>query len=248
MARQGGEDLSAGSAALARRIDHTLLRPDATRADIERLCEEAARFGFHAVCVAPVWVADAARLLPPEVAVCSVAGFPLGSSLPEIKADEAVAAIESGASEIDLVMQIGWLLEAVPRGGHSPIDEAGLEDVAREIKLVRTALRAARSRTPPAQRVLKVIIETALLDERQKTVAARTAADAGADFIKTCTGFSGGGATVADIALLRTAVGGRAQLKASGGIRDRASALALIEAGADRLGCSASVAIVGQDA
>lgn len=230
--------------ALARRIDHTLLRPEAARADIERLCEEAVRFGFHAVCVAPVWVAEAARQLPPEVAVCSVAGFPLGSSLPEIKADEAVAAIESGAREVDLVMQIGWLIEAVPRGGQAPIDETGLDDVAREIRLVRTALRAALSRTPPEQRVLKVIIETALLDARQKTVAARLAADAGAEYVKTCTGFLGGAASVADIALLRAALGGRARLKASGGIRDRATALALIEAGADRLGCSASVAIV----
>ena len=234
--------------ALARRIDHTLLRPEATRADIERHCDEAVRFGFHAVCVAPVWVAEASRQLPPEVAVCSVAGFPLGSSLPEIKADEAVAAIESGAREVDLVMQIGWLLEAVPVGGQAPIDEGSLDDVAREIRLVRSAVLAALARTPPEQRLLKVIIETSLLDERQKTVAARLAADAGADYVKTCTGFSGGGATVADIALLRQAVGGRVRLKASGGIRDRELALALIEAGADRLGCSASVAIVSQDA
>lgn len=200
------------------------------------------------MCVAPVWVAEAARLLPAEVAVCSVAGFPLGSSLPELKADEAVAAVESGAREIDMVLQLGWLIEAVPRGGSAPIDEAGLADVAREIKLVRAALRAAIARTPPEQRLLKVIIETALLDGRQKTVAARTAVEAGADFVKTSTGFSGGGASAADIALLRAAVGDRARLKASGGIRDRAGALSLLEAGADRLGCSASVAIVQQGA
>jgi len=196
------------------------------------------------VCVAPVWVAEAARLLPPAVAVCSVAGFPLGSSLPETKADEAAAAIESGASEIDLVMQVGWLAEAVPAGGQEPIDEQGLQDVSREIRLVRAAVRSALARTPPERRLLKVIIETALLDERQKTVAARLAAEAGADFVKTSSGFAGGGATPADVALLRDALAGRARIKASGGIRDRAAALALIEAGADRLGCSASVAIV----
>jgi len=196
--------------------------------------------------VAPVWVAEAARLLPSQVAVCSVAGFPLGSSLPETKADEAAAAVESGAREVDLVLQLGWLLEAVPRGGQEPVDEAGLDDVAREIRLVKAAMRAALARTPPEQRVLKVILETPLLDARQKTVAARLAAEAGADFVKTCTGFAGG-ATVPDVVALREAVAGRARIKASGGIRDRASALALLEAGADRLGCSASVAIV-QDA
>ncbi|HZM00101.1 MAG TPA: deoxyribose-phosphate aldolase, partial [Planctomycetota bacterium] len=217
-------------------------------ADIERLCGEAAAFGFHAVCVAPVWVAAAARLLPPNVCVCSVAGFPLGSSLPETKADEAAAAIESGAREVDLVMQLGWLREAVPAGGQQPVDEDGLGDVAREIRLVRAAMRAALARTPPEQRLLKVIVETGLLDERQKTVAARVAAEAGADYVKTCTGFLGGGATVADVGLLRSALGGRARIKAAGGIRDRAAALALIEAGADRLGCSASVAIVRSDA
>jgi deoxyribose-phosphate aldolase len=189
-------------------------------------------------------VAEAARLLPQEVAVCSVAGFPLGSSLPETKADEAVAAIESGAREVDMVLQIGWLVEAVPRGGDGPVDESGLDDVAREIRLVKAAVRSALARTPPEERVLKVIIETALLDERQKTLAARLAADAGADFVKTGTGFLGGGATVADVALLREALGGRARIKAAGGIRTRELALALLEAGADRLGCSASVAIV----
>ena len=195
------------------------------------------------MCVAPVWVAEAARLLPLRVAVCSVAGFPLGSSMPETKADEAVAAIESGASEVDMVLQLGWLLEAVPRGGSEPVDEAGLDDVAREIRLVKAAVRAALGRTPPEQRLLKVIIETALLDERQKTVAAGLAAGAGADFVKTSTGFLGG-ATVADVALLREALGGRARIKAAGGIRTREQAQALLDAGADRLGCSASVAIV----
>ena len=196
------------------------------------------------MCVAPVWVAEAARLLPSQVAVCSVAGFPLGNSLPETKADEAAAAVESGAREVDVVLQIGWLTEAVPRGGQAPVDEAGLDDVAREIRLVKAAMRAALARTPPEQRLLKVILETPLLDARQKSVAARLAAEAGADFVKTGTGFAGGGATVEDVVALREAVGGRARIKAAGGIRTRAAALALLEAGADRLGCSASVEIV----
>ena len=195
------------------------------------------------MCVAPVWVAEANRLLPGQVAVCSVAGFPLGHALPETKADEAAAAVESGASEVDMVLQLGWLLEAVPAGGSQPVDQAGLDDVAREIRLVKAAMRAALARTPPEKRVLKVIIEAALLDERQKAVAAGLAADAGADFVKTGTGFLGE-ATVADVELLRATLGGRARIKAAGGIRTREQARALLEAGADRLGSSASVAIV----
>jgi deoxyribose-phosphate aldolase len=219
---------------------HTLLRPEASRGH-ERLCAEAASTGFH-WCVSRR--CGSPRRTPAAPARASAAcRLPLRLDA-RTKADEAAAAIESGAREVDLVMQIGWLCEAVPRGGQQPLDEEGLGDIAREIRLVRAAMRAALARTPPEQRLLKVIIETGLLDERQKTVAAHVAAEAGADYVKTCTGSLGGGATVADVSLLRAALGGRARIKAAGGIRDRAAALALIEAGADRLGCSASVAIV----
>ncbi len=213
------------------------------RADVLELCAAADEHGFAAVCVNPIWVATAVAALRGPARVVTVAGFPLGAQTARLKAAEARAAIAAGAHEVDMVLQLGWLLSAVPAGG-GPIDEAALAAVKREIAGVVRALREADGPVAASERRLKVILETALLDERQKTVAARAAVAAGADFVKTCTGFSGGGATVADVELLRAAVGRRARIKASGGIRDRQTALRLVAAGADRLGCSASLALV----
>jgi deoxyribose-phosphate aldolase len=255
VARQGGEGLTdpaaggaAGAAgdgvdrALAARIDHTLLRADAGEADVLALCDEAARHGFHAVCVNPAWVRTAAARVAAPVRVCSVAGFPLGAGCPEIKAAEAARAIEDGAHEVDMVLAIGRLLAALPAGG--AVDEAGLERVADEIRIVGAAVHGARSSVPPAERVLKVILETALLGAPRIARAARLAADAGADYVKTSTGLLGPGADVETVRALAAALQGRARIKASGGIRTRAQALALVQAGADRLGASASLALV----
>ncbi|MGQ0553096.1 MAG: deoxyribose-phosphate aldolase [Planctomycetota bacterium] len=232
-------DAEHSTAALAACIDHTLLRPQATRAQIQAHCAEARQHGFATVCVNPVWVAEAAaRLAGSAVRVCTVAGFPLGAGLPEQKAREAAAAIEAGAAEVDMVLQVGWLIA----GDELP----ALRD---EIVAVRKALESARGAVPAERRVLKVILETGLLDEGQKRLGAQLAAEAGAHFVKTCTGFSsagpmGGGATVADVRLLRSVLPAQVQVKASGGIRDLATARALLAAGATRLGCSASVVIV----
>ncbi|MDW8327876.1 MAG: deoxyribose-phosphate aldolase [Anaerolineales bacterium] len=211
---------------LAALIDHTLLKPEATTAQIEQLCAEAVRYGFAAVCVNPAYVKLAARLLRrSSVSVCTVAGFPLGATLPEVKAYEAARALELGAREIDMVINIGAL-----RSG----DEA---TVARDIRTVAKAVRAGGG-------LLKVILETALLTDDQKRAACRIAKKCGADFVKTSTGFAGGGATVADVALMRETVGPKMGVKAAGGIRSLADAQALIAAGANRLGTSAGVAIM----
>ena len=211
---------------LASYIDHTLLRADATPEQVERLCEEAVERSFAAVCVGGVYVRRCARLLKGKgVAVCTVAGFPLGASTPTAKLFETVRALEDGADEVDAVIAVGPLL-----GG----DEA---HVARELEALARAAHAAGGR-------LKAILECALLDEALKVRAAELARDAGCDFVKTSTGFAAGGATVEDVALLRRTVGDAVGVKAAGGIRDAAVARALIEAGADRLGCSASVALV----
>ncbi len=210
---------------LARLIDHTLLRPDATAADVAATCAEARQYGFAMVCLNPVWVAHAAGLLVGSpVGVCSVIGFPFGASRPDIKAAEAAAARADGAREIDMVILLGAL-------------KGGDRDAARaDIAAVRAAISGA---------TLKVIIETAMLDDHLKTLACEIAVAAGADFVKTSTGYGGGGATLHDVALMRRIVGPSIGVKASGGIRDRATAEAMVAAGATRLGCSASVAIVG---
>ncbi|MCS6908976.1 MAG: deoxyribose-phosphate aldolase [Anaerolineales bacterium] len=211
---------------LAALIDHTLLKPEATTAQIEQLCAEAVRYGFAAVCVNPAYVKLAARLLRrSSVSVCTVAGFPLGATLPEVKAYEAARALELGAREIDMVINVGAL-----RSG----DEA---TVARDIRAVVKAVRAGGG-------LLKVILETALLTDDQKRAACRIAKKCGADFVKTSTGFAGGGATVADVALMRETVGPKMGVKAAGGIRSLADAQALVAAGANRLGTSAGVAIM----
>ncbi|HEY8424989.1 MAG TPA: deoxyribose-phosphate aldolase [Limnochordales bacterium] len=210
---------------LASRIDHTLLKPQASPADVERLCREAVEWRFYAVCVNPVYVPLAVReLAGTGIRVATVVGFPLGATTSLAKAVEAAEAVAAGAVEIDMVGPVGLLL-----GG----DERAW---AEHVRAVRRAIG------PSA--VLKVILETGLLDERLKRVAARLSVEEGAHFVKTSTGFGPGGATVEDVRLLVETVAGRARVKASGGIRTAEDALRLLEAGADRLGTSSGVAIV----
>ncbi len=211
-------------AELARMIDHTLLRPDATEAQVSRVCDEAIRHGFWSVCVNPVRVRLVAEALANSgVRTCSVVGFPFGATTPEAKAAEAAQAVVSGAGEIDMVIHVGAL------------KEGRLDAVRDDIAHVRRATQGA---------LLKVIIESCLLDDAEKQAACRLAAETGADYVKTSTGYGGGGATLADVALMRGVVGDRLGVKASGGIRDFATAAAMVEAGATRIGASASVAIV----
>ncbi len=212
---------------LARYIDHTILRPDATEAQIRQLCAEALEFGFRSVCLNPTWVSLASELLRrSEVLVCSVVGFPLGATLPEIKATESRHAIRNGAREIDMVINVGAL-----KSGNDAL-------VLRDIRAVVEACRDGSA-------VCKVILETALLSDDEKRRACELARTARAHFVKTSTGFSTGGATVADVALMSSVVRGAGmEVKASGGIRSYSDAKAMIEAGATRLGASASIAIV----
>ncbi len=213
-------------------IDHTLLKPLAGEKDIIRLCREAVDFGFGAVCVHGGWVSTAARLLEQqEVEVASVVGFPLGAAHHEVKAYEARRAVSMGASEIDMVINLGALREGDDR------------TLIRELESVIGAIKLENSRA-----AVKVIIETGYLTHEEKVRACRLAAGAGADFVKTSTGFGPGGATVPDIRLMRHTVGLRVGVKASGGIRNRAEAILLIEAGANRIGTSSGVAIVSEEA
>jgi deoxyribose-phosphate aldolase len=214
-------------AELAALIDHTCLVPQAGASDVERLCAEAKRYGFHAVCVAPARVSAAVRLVADSpVRVCTVAGFPLGASIPRVKLAAARAALELGADEIDMVMQIGAL-----KDGDAVI-------VRDEIARVADAVHE----TPG--RILKVILETVLLTDEEIVTGCEIAADAGADFVKTSTGFASGGASVEAVRLMRRAVGETLGVKAAGGIRDFRAARAMIEAGANRIGASASVEIM----
>jgi len=212
---------------MAALIDHTVLKPEATQDQVEKLCAEAREYTFATVCVAPTWTALAASLLKgTPVGVATVVGFPHGNTLSQVKAIETTMVVEAGATEVDMVLNVGALKD-------------GNEDLVRaDIKAVVEAAEAAGGAG------VKVIFETALLTDAQKATACRLSEEAGADFVKTSTGFASGGATTADIALMRGAVGDRLGVKASGGIRDLATALAMVEAGASRLGCSASVAIV----
>lgn len=216
------------AAGIAGLIDHTLLAPEATPGQIETLCIEAVRFGFYAVCVNPCHLGQAARLLAGEKPVpITVVGFPLGASLARAKAYEAAEAIALGAREIDMVMNLGWL-----KAGDR---EAVIRDIAAVVRAV----------TPLP---VKVILETCLLSDEEKTLACRLAHDAGAAFVKTSTGFAKAGANVEDVRLLRRCAdelsGGVMGVKASGGIKSLAQAQALVEAGASRIGASASVRIV----
>jgi deoxyribose-phosphate aldolase len=219
----GAADAHAGVAAL---IDHTLLKPDATRAQIEQLCAEAARFGFATVCINPTWVAlAAARLRGTPVGVCAVVGFPLGATTPDVKQFETRRVIFDGAREVDMVINIGAL------------KSGDLRAVERDIEAVVQPCRDARVTS-------KVIIEAALLTDDEKVTACTLARAACADFVKTSTGFGPGGATVADVALMRRVVGGEMGVKAAGGVRDLQALQAMVAAGATRVGASAGVRIV----
>lgn len=209
---------------IASMIDHTLLKPEATPAQVEKLCAEAAEYHFASVCVNPVYIPLAARLLDGTgVKVCCVVGFPLGAIAPEQKAAEAASCAAMGAEELDMVIHVG----AAKAGDWALVQR----DIAGVVK-------AAAGRT------VKVIIETCLLTDEEKVKACEAAKAAGADFVKTSTGFSTGGATTHDIALMRKTVGHEMGVKASGGIRDYATAMAMIEAGANRIGASAGIEIV----
>ena len=209
---------------IASMIDHTLLKPEATPAQVEKLCAEAAEYHFASVCVNPVYIPLAARLLDGAgVKVCCVVGFPLGAIAPEQKAAEAASCAAMGAEELDMVIHVG----AAKAGDWALVQR----DIAGVVK-------AAAGRT------VKVIIETCLLTDEEKVKACEAAKAAGADFVKTSTGFSTGGATTHDIALMRKTVGPEMGVKASGGIRDYATAMAMIEAGANRIGASAGIEIV----
>ena len=209
---------------IASMIDHTLLKPEATPAQVEKLCAEAAEYHFASVCVNPVYIPLAARLLDGTgVKVCCVVGFPLGAIAPEQKAAEAASCAAMGAEELDMVIHVG----AAKAGDWALVQR----DIAGVVK-------AAAGRT------VKVIIETCLLTDEEKVKACEAVKAAGADFVKTSTGFSTGGATTHDIALMRKTVGPEMGVKASGGIRDYATAMAMIEAGANRIGASAGIEIV----
>ncbi len=209
---------------LARWIDHTLLKPDATQTDIETICKEAVEHQFASVCINPTWVPLVYRLLRgSQTKVCTVVGFPLGATLPEVKAYETQAVVEKGAEEIDMVINIG----ALKSGDYSLVEHD-----------IRSVVRVA------GRRIVKVILETCLLDDEEKVKACVIAQKAGANFVKTSTGFSKGGATVKDVALMRKVVGSQMGVKASGGVRSYEEACKMVEAGATRIGASASVAIV----
>ena len=209
---------------IASMIDHTLLKPEATPAQIEKLCAEAAEYHFASVCVNPVYIPLAARLLKGTgVKVCCVVGFPLGAIAPEQKAAEAASCAAMGTEELDMVIHVGAV-----KAGDWALVQRDIEGV----------VKAAAGHT------VKVIIETCLLTDEEKVKACEAAKAAGAHFVKTSTGFSTGGATTHDIALMRKTVGPEMGVKASGGIRDYEAAMAMIEAGANRIGASAGIAIV----
>ncbi|KXK02955.1 MAG: deoxyribose-phosphate aldolase [Acidobacteria bacterium OLB17] len=206
-------------------IDHTLLKPEASLADIKKLCREAAEFGFASVCVNPSYVKDAVEFLDGTgVPVCTVIGFPLGATLPDVKAYEARRAIFNGAREVDMVINVGALKSG---------DDCLVEDDIREV------VRAAHEHHV----LCKVIIETALLTDGEKVRACLAAKNAGADFVKTSTGFAKGGATANDVALMRRTVGSALGVKASGGVKGIDDARAMFEAGATRIGASVGVKI-----
>jgi deoxyribose-phosphate aldolase len=214
------------SQSIANLIDHTALKADTTKEQILTLCAEAKQYSFASVCVNPTWVKLAAEQLQEaeKVKVCTVIGFPLGANTPEVKAIETSNAIENGATEVDMVINIAAL------------KEQNDELVERDIQAV---VEAAKGKA-----LTKVIIETSLLTDEEKVRACEIAVKVGADFVKTSTGFSTGGATVEDIALMRKTVGPTIGVKASGGVRDLEGAKAMVEAGATRIGASAGVAIV----
>jgi deoxyribose-phosphate aldolase len=215
-----------GSGEVAALIDHTLLKPDATAAEIEKLCREAAEFKFATVCVNPTWVAFCARLLRGSgVGVCSVVGFPLGATTPDVKQYETRRAIFDGAVEIDMVINVGALKSG-------------------DLRLVEQDIEAVTLPCRQAGALSKVIIEAALLSDEEKVAASTLTKAAGADFVKTSTGFGPGGATIADVMLMRRVVGDSLGVKAAGGVKDLEQMKAMVAAGASRVGASAGVRIV----
>lgn len=206
-------------------IDHTILKANATKADVEKLCAEAREYDFASVCINTCFVPLAAELLAgSEVKVCCVVGFPLGAMSTEAKVFETKWAVEHGAQEVDMVINVGAMIAGD--------EKAVLEDI-------QAVVDAAHPKA-----IVKVILENCLLTDAQKIRACELCVQAGAEFVKTSTGFSTGGATVEDVALMKKAVAGKAKVKAAGGIRTKEDALAMIEAGADRIGASAGIAIV----
>jgi deoxyribose-phosphate aldolase len=227
-ARVGLHAAGGAPASVASLIDHTLLRPDATRRDIEKLCREAIEFRFATVCVNPVWVAACAQLLAGRgVPVCSVVGFPFGATSSDVKSYETRRAIFDGAGEIDMVINIGALK-------------------SNDLRIVERDIEAVVAPCRDCGVGCKVIIEAALLTDDEKVTACTLAKAAGADYVKTSTGFGPGGATVADVALMRRVVGEDMGVKAAGGIRDLEGVRAMVAAGATRVGASAGVKIVRQ--
>lgn len=214
-------------AEVARLIDHTLLKPEAQQEQILKLCDEARQFHFASVCVNPVYVPLCADTLGdlPDIKICTVIGFPLGSTLPAVKAYETQQALEVGATEIDMVLQVGALK-------------------SQDYDLVRRDISAVVDICHAHGTLCKVILETGLLTDEEKETGCRIAQDTGADFVKTSTGFGPGGATPTDIALMRHVVGPVMGVKASGGVRTYADVLAMLAAGATRIGASAGVRIV----
>ncbi len=212
---------------IARMIDQSLLKPDVIRQQIEQLCLEGRKYNFFSLCVNPVWVSLCKRMLyESTVKICTVSGFPLGASKPEVKVKEAEIAVGDGADEIDMVMNIG----ALKTGDFMLVEE--------DILVVRKAIGK--------DKILKVIIEAGVLTNTEKVKATQIVKACGADFVKTCTGFGFGDATVEDVKLLRKIAGESLGVKASGGIRDYQTALSLIQAGANRIGTSSGVKIVEQ--
>ncbi len=211
---------------LGRMIDHTLLKPDATEPQIRKLCEEAAQYGFATVCVNPTWVRLSASLLRgTQVGVCTVVGFPLGANTADVKVYETRRALFDGATEIDMVINVGALK-------------------SQDYKLVESDITGVVCCCQESGALSKVIIEAALLNQQEKIKASTLAAAAGADFVKTSTGFGPGGATAEDVALMRQIVGEKIGVKAAGGVRDAATATKMVEAGATRIGASAGVRIL----
>lgn len=210
---------------IAQMIDHTLLKPDATKEQIKALCEDAKEYEFASVCVNPVWVEAAAAFLNgTDVKVCTVIGFPLGASTSDVKAFETKDAIEKGAQEVDMVINIGAL------------KSRDLDLVEKDIQAVTAAAKD--------KALVKVIIETCLLTDEDKQIACEISKQAGADFVKTSTGFSTGGATEQDVALMRKTVGSQMGVKASGGVRSQEDAVNMINSGATRIGTSSGAKIV----
>lgn len=210
---------------ISKYIDHTILNADATKDEVEKVCSEAKEYDFKTVCINPTWVDYAVNLLKgTDVGVTTVIGFPLGANTPETKAAEALQAVEKGAADIDMVINIGALKN---------------EEYSTVLKDIQAVVDAVAGKA-----IVKVIIETALLTKTEKIRACELAKQAGADFVKTSTGFSTGGATLDDVQLMRATVGPDMGVKASGGVRSYEDALAMIEAGATRIGASSGIAIV----